>query len=534
MKTERLPLALTALAACGICTGALGADKAEKAGKAKPKPNVIIIYGDDVGFGDISCNGSRTISTPNVDALAKSGIRFTNAHTTSSTSTPARFGLLTGRYPWRLKGTDIATGDAGMIIAPGTCTVASMMQKAGYKTAAVGKWHLGLGETAKQDWNGFITPGLKDIGFDYSFIMAATGDRVPCVYIENQRVYNYDPSAPIYVSYEKNFPGEPTGKDNPELLTKMQTGGGHNQSIVNGISRIGFMKGGGKALWVDEEIADVITGKAIDFIKANAKNPFFLYFGTNDIHVPRVPNERFVGKSGMGPRGDAILSFDYSVGKLVEALTTLGLIDNTIIILSSDNGPVLNDGYQDQAAELLGDHKPWWIYRGGKYSAYEAGTRTPFIVKWNRDAGIQGGQVSNALVSHIDIMASLSQLEGLPMPAGASPDGHSALPALQGKDKTGRDWIVGQNAATTLTVLTSDGYKYIAPNPKAAAFNADRKTKTEMGNSADPQLYNTIVDPGEKNDLSKQMPQKVEQLWAILNSVVGEGGFRAENGGFAK
>ena len=180
---------------------------AQAAKPARTKPNVIIILADDLGFGDVSCNGSRTISTPNVDRVATQGIRFTNAHTTSSTSTPARFGLLTGEYPWRREGTGIAPGDAGMIIPAGTYTIASMMQDAGYVTGAVGKWHLGLGETGKQDWNGFITPGLRDIGFDYSFIMAATGDRVPCVYIENQRVYNYDPEAPIAVSYKKNFPG---------------------------------------------------------------------------------------------------------------------------------------------------------------------------------------------------------------------------------------------------------------------------------------------------------------------------------------
>lgn len=159
------------------------------------RPNVIVILADDLGFGDISCNGSRTIATPNIDRIAAEGIRFTNAHTTSSTSTPARFGLLTGIYPWRVPGTGIAPGDAGMIIRPGTPTLASTLRDAGYTTGAVGKWHLGLGESGRQDWNGHITPGLEEIGFDYSFIMAATGDRVPCVYIENQRVYNYDPEA---------------------------------------------------------------------------------------------------------------------------------------------------------------------------------------------------------------------------------------------------------------------------------------------------------------------------------------------------
>lgn len=193
---------------------ALGSAAALCAGCGKTpaeRPNIIIIYADDVGYGDFSCNGSPTIQTPNVDRLASEGVRFTNAHTTSSTSTPARYGLLTGQYPWRKEGTGIAAGNAGMIISPEQYTLADMLRGAGYATGAVGKWHLGLGETARQDWNGVIAPGLSDIGFDYSFIMAATGDRVPCVYIENQRVVGLDPADPISVSYAEPFEGEPTG-----------------------------------------------------------------------------------------------------------------------------------------------------------------------------------------------------------------------------------------------------------------------------------------------------------------------------------
>ena len=321
-RTPLLSLGIAGLGAAALPTSA----QAQAPRTEQDRPNVIVILADDLGFGDISCNGSRTIATPNIDRIAAEGIRFTNAHTTSSTSTPARFGLLTGIYPWRVPGTGIAPGDAGMIIRPGTPTLASTLRDAGYTTGAVGKWHLGLGESGRQDWNGHITPGLEEIGFDYSFIMAATGDRVPCVYIENQRVYNYDPEAPISVSYKENFPGEPTGRDNPELLM-LHPSHGHDMSIVNGISRIGYMKGGGKALWKDEEIADVITGKAVEFIEKNRERPFFLYFGTNDIHVPRVPHKRFAGRSGMGARGDAILSFDWSVGRIARVLDSLGIAD---------------------------------------------------------------------------------------------------------------------------------------------------------------------------------------------------------------
>ena len=190
-----------------------------------------------------------------------------------------------------------------------------------------------------------------------------------------------DPADPITVNYTKKTGDWPTGKENPELL-KMHPSHGHDMTIVNGISRIGYMTGGKSALWVDEDIADVITGKAVKFIEENKNKPFFLYFSTHDIHVPRTPNQRFIGKSGMGPRGDAILEFDWSVGEIIKTIDHLGLAPNTIIIVTSDNGPVVDDGYKDQAVELLGSHKPAGPLRGGKYSAFDGGTRVIFIASW--------------------------------------------------------------------------------------------------------------------------------------------------------
>lgn len=480
--------------------------------KATTPPNVIIILADDIGYGDLSCNGEPTIHTPNVDRLANNGVRFTDAHAVAATSTPSRYSLLTGQYAWRRKDTGIATGDAGMVIRPEQTTIADMFRQAGYTTGAVGKWHLGLGDTqGSQDWNGFITPGPTDIGFDYSYIMAATGDRVPCVYVENQRVVNLDPNDPIAVSYKEPFPGEPLGKDHPEMLyvLKPSLNHGHDQAIVNGVSRIGYMKGGKQALWVDENIADSITHSAVKFIENNHDKPFFLYFATNDIHVPRVPHPRFVGKSGMGPRGDAILEFDWSIGQIMETLKRHGIDDNTLIILSSDNGPVVDDGYQDRAVELLGDHRPWGPFRGGKYSLFEAGTRVPFLVSW--PAKVKQ-QVSDALVSQIDIFASLAKLIGIEIPQGAAPDSQDALSALLGKDLKGREYIIEQ--AGSLTVSTGE-WKYIAPN-NGAAYN--RLTDTELGNSKEDQLYNLHKDVGEKENLAVQHPEVVQQLKEILES----------------
>lgn len=475
------------------------------------KPNVIIIYADDIGYGDLECNGAKTIKTPNVNRLAQKGIRFENSHSTSAVSTPSRYGLLTGEYPWRKEGTGIAAGNAGMIIRPEQYTMADMFKETGYATGAVGKWHLGLGETAKQDWNGIVTPGLKDIGFDYSYIMAATGDRVPCVYIENGQVENLDPTDPIEVSYEKPFEGEPTGLKNPELL-KMTPSHGHDQAVINGISRIGYMKGGKSALWRDEDIADKITDKALGFITDNQKKPFFLYFGTNDIHVPRAPHERFVGKSGMGARGDALLSFDACVGRVMNHLEKLGLLENTLVILSSDNGPVVDDGYNDQAWELLGAHKPWGDFRGGKYSIFEAGTRVPMIVRWGNKLK---GNTSKALFSHIDLFSSLATIAGATLPQNVAPDSEAHVDVLLGKSEKGRKYIIEQNVTKTLSLLTNDGWKYIEPS-KGPAMEVN--TKTELGNNKQVQLYQLSTDKNEQKNVAKQHPDRTSKLATILES----------------
>lgn len=484
--------------------------------QAGQKPNVIFLIADDIGYGDLSCYGAKTIQTPHVEKLANQGIRFTDAHAVAATSTPSRYSLFTGHYAWRRSDTGIATGDAGMVIRPEQPTVADMFRSSGYTTGAIGKWHLGLGDKAgSQDWNGHITPGPYDIGFDYSYLMAATGDRVPCVFVENQRIVNLDPNDPIAVSYKEPFPGEPLGKDHPELLYKLKPSPnhGHDQAIINGISRIGYMKGGKQALWEDENIADSITCKAVQFIENHKDAPFFLYVGTNDIHVPRWPHPRFAGKSGMGPRGDALLQFDWTVGQIMEALEKAGLAENTLIVLSSDNGPVVDDGYADRAVELLGNHLPWGPLRGGKYSSFEAGTRVPFIVSW--PAQVKPG-VSNALVSQVDLFASMASLTGKKLEAGAGTDSQDQLPALLGKDKKGRNYVI--ESAGSLSI--SDGeWKYITPS-NGAAYN--KLTNTEMGNNKEAQLYNLKQDIGEKVNLASQNPKLVAKLQALLEKEKGK------------
>jgi arylsulfatase A-like enzyme len=475
------------------------------------KPNIIIIYADDLGYGDVSCYGAVSLSTPNIDRLAKSGLRFTNTHCTSATSTPSRYSLLTGEYAWRKKGTGVLPGDASAIIEPGRTTLASVLKKSGYTTGVVGKWHLGLGPQGGPDWNGEITNGPNDIGFDYSYILPATGDRVPCVFVENRRVAGLDSSDPISVSYTEKVGNWPTGKENPELL-KMHPSHGHDMTIVNGISRIGYMSGGKSALWVDEDIADVITGKAVRFIEEHRDKPFFLYFATHDIHVPRVPNQRFAGRSGMGPRGDAILEFDWSVGEIMKTVEKLNLSGKTIIILTSDNGPVVDDGYKDQAVELLGKHKPAGPLRGGKYSAFDGGTRVVFIVNW-KDKVNPG--TSDALVSQVDFVSSFASLAGQQLSAGDAPDSKNNLKTLLGKDKTGRDWVIEHASNGRLSIIKGD-WKYIEPGP---GVKVQVNTNTETGNDPLPQLYNLKTDIGERNNVAATNQPKVDELKDLLETI---------------
>lgn len=505
---------ISLLASLFACHCATAKDTRRNNAQDQQKPNVIVILADDLGYGDLQCYGAKNVATPYVDQLAAEGIRFTNAHAVAATSTPSRYSLLTGEYAWRKPDTDIATGDAKMIVRPEQFTMADMFKSAGYATAAIGKWHLGLGDrTGEQDWNAPLPAALGDLGFDYHYIMAATADRVPCVFIENGQVANYDPSAPIEVSYKKNFPGEPTGKDNPELLYNLHPSNGHNMSIVNGISRIGYMKGGGKALWKDENIADSIAMHAIDFIKQHQDEPFFMYFATNDVHVPRFPHDRFRGKNPMGLRGDAIAQFDWTVGQIMKTLDELKLTENTLIILSSDNGAVVDDGYRDKAAELLNGHKPSGPWRGNKYSAFEGGTAVPVIVRWPQKIKDTGH--SDVLMSQIDWMASLGALINARLPKGSAPDSYNRLGNLIGTDRTDRPWIVEQSMNHTLSVRTKD-WKYIKPNDDPTTIM--QAERIETGNLNVPQLYE-MQKVNEQENVAEQYPQKVFELQTILRQV---------------
>ncbi|MBO9202934.1 MULTISPECIES: sulfatase-like hydrolase/transferase [Niastella] len=477
--------------------------------KKNSQPNIIIIYIDDLGYGDVSCYGATRVQTPNVDRLAQNGLRFTDAHCGAATCTPSRFSLLTGMYAFR-NNAAVLPGDAPLLIPQGIETLPSILQKRGYATAVVGKWHLGLG-IGTIDWNKPINPGPLETGFDHSFIIPATVDRVPCVYVDGHNVYQADPADPILVSYKEQIGDEPTGLSNREML-KMKADTQHSNTIINGISRIGFMTGGKKARWRDEDMADVFTTKAKAFINSNKNKPFFLYLALTDIHVPRTPHERFLGKNPMGRRGDVIVEMDWVTGEITKDIERLGLDKNTLILFTSDNGPVLDDGYSDEAVEKAGTHQPAGNFRGGKYSAFEGGTRVPTIAYW--PGTIKPG-VSSALMSQVDWMASLAALTGDSLTGKAGPDSRNVLPVLLGTSDKAPAYMLEE--AYTLSIRYGN-WKYIAPQEKGTPDWLKNK-RIESGLIQLPQLYDLQTDPGETKNVAAQHPELVQQLQNELKKI---------------
>ncbi|MFK7909484.1 MAG: arylsulfatase [Akkermansiaceae bacterium] len=486
--------------------------------KKTQKPNVVIIYGDDVGWGDLGCYGAKKIPTPHLDKLASQGLRFTDGHCSAATCTPSRFSMLTGIHGFR-HNVRILAPNAPMKIKPDMFTLPQLFKKAGYATAVIGKWHLGIGDgKTPVDWNGDVKPGPLEIGFDYSFLLPSTNDRVPCVYVENHRVVNLDPKDPLYVGKKpKDFNGTvyPDGRKNPEAMTYYKNTHGHNHSVINGIGRIGTMWGGKSALWNDETMADEFAKQARKYLatRKGKKEPFFLFWSAADIHVPRAPHPRFKGKSELSYRGDAMVQLDWCAGEITKALEENGLAENTIVIFSSDNGPVYDDGYDDgttvktSTKEKDRGHDGSGPYRGGKYQIYEGGTRVPLIIKW--PGNIKPG-TSPAMVSQIDFLASFAHLLDLELNSKQAIDSRNNLKALLGKDNQGTRILIQE--AHGIAIRDGD-WKFI---PKY------KQWKKQMP----AQLFNLKEDPGEKKNVISDHQDRVKKMQEMLKKVRSDEGMR--------
>ncbi len=483
-------------------------------------PNIIVILADDLGYGDVSCYGATALKTPNIDRLAAEGVRFTSGYCSASTCTPTRYSFLTGTYAFRTERTGIAPPNAPAIIQPGTETIATVLKRAGYQTAVIGKWHLGLGGPEGPDWNGDLKPGPLEIGFDTCFLLPTTNDRVPQVYVENHRVPNLDPADPLWVGNKKPSPDHPTGVTHRETL-RMDWSHGHNGTIHNGISRIGFYTGGHAARFRDEDLADKWVEKSNEFIEQHRDNPFFLFFSSHDIHVPRIPHERFQGKTSLGYRGDCILEFDWCVGELMNTLDRLELTENTLIVLCSDNGPVLDDGYRDGALEKIDTHRAAGPYSGGKYSVYEGGTRIPFITRW---PGTISPGVSDEIVCTIDLLTSFARLTGQSLPEQAALDSFDVLPALLGTSGArGRESLVQQNNGNNGTYALRAGNWKLHRYDQQTARNV--VVEQPLANTKVPNfmLFNLADDPGEQQNVIDQHPHIARGLQQQLAHVIESG-----------
>lgn len=458
------------------------------------QPNVLIIYTDDIGYGDIGAYGAHMIPTPNIDLLAKEGLRFTDAHCAASTCSPSRYSFLTGEMGFR-KNVGIQPVNAAATIGENQFTLGKLFQEAGYSTAIIGKWHLGLGD-GNADWNKAIKPCPNDMGFDYSFIIPSSNDRSPFVYLENRHVYNYDPADPITVSMypiPDSIPGikHPDAINNPEAVTVYTGDKDHQNTVINGVARIGYMKGGKEAIWDDNNIAFDLLCKAKTFLDKYHEAPFFLLLTTNDIHAPRLPHPRFKGSTQLGYRGDNVVQLDWFVGEINKKLKELDIEENTMVIFTSDNGPVLVDGgYQDGSDKTM-EHRAAGIYRGGKYSIFEGGNRVPFLIKWPEK--IKPG-VSDALFTQTDMLASFAYYFKIQMPKKAAPDSRNYWDTMMGKDTLGASMIMEQVNTGSALAIRHGNMKYIHYE------------------KWDDKLFDLDKDPSERDNIANEYPELAEKM----------------------
>jgi len=458
---------------------------AEQPSPPSDSPNIVFIFADDMGIGDVHAHNTDRckIATPHMDKMAQEGMIFTDAHTSSSVCTPSRYSLMTGRYNWRTKlQRHVLNGFGKPLIPTDRMTVANLLKDQGYQTAMVGKWHLGMNFPAgkgkgikKVDWKGTITNGPFNAGFEYYFGISASLDMPPYIYIEND-----------------SFVGECT------------------------VEKEFFRKRKGPA-HADLEAVDVLDGlleKSVEYIgQRGPEKPFFLYVALPSPHTPIVPSEKWQGKSELGVYGDFMMQTDDFVGQVVAALDEKGLSENTLLIVSSDNGCSARPA--DSPALEAAGHYPSAQYRGYKSDIWEGGHRVPFIVKW--PAKVKAGSSSDETICLTDFMATCADINGATLPENAAEDSVSFLPAMKGeKIESARQGIV-HHSIKGMFAYRQGKWKLVLGKTSGGWTPAGQKIKSKG------QLYDLEADPAEANNLYSSEPDVVQRLLTQLQSDVDRG-----------
>jgi len=474
-------------------SAALPALNAKPAGK---KPNIVIILADDFGFGSLNCNGAdpKLIRTPNLDRIAREGVRFTDANTPSSVCSPSRYALLTGRYCWRtsLK-YEVLPTNAPLHIETTRLTISSLLKGEGYNTAAIGKWHLGYG-TGKTDFTKELKPGPLELGFDYHFGVPQNHGDASGVFVENHWV------AGLRSAEHKDAGISPYGRPFMGIDAPQR---------------------------VDDEVMDVLTDHAVDWIgKQSAQKPFFLYFTPVAVHEPVTPSKRAKGSSTAGPYGDWIHDLDYSVGRVLKALDDHKFSDDTLLIFTSDNGGVfMTAGDRAEAVAYRAGLHVNGDWRGGKHGIYQGGFRVPFMVRWPGKAPT--GTTCDETINLVDMLATISAIVEKPLPAaeGAAEDSHNALPTFLGKKpaKPVRESMVSHSADGIFAMRQGD-WKYVEGKPAKPVEKVPKARAGEMTQ----QLYNLRDDPREEKNVIDEHREIAAKLEDLLSTQKAQGRSRKQ------
>ena len=488
-------------------------------------PNVVFIFADDLGYGDLGCYGATKVATPHIDKLAAEGRRFTDAHTASAVCTPSRYALMTGDYPVRAHGGKGVWGPApvtsGLIIDTDKLTIADVLKRRGYATAALGKWHLGIGE-GENKWQEPLRPGPQDLGFDYYFGLPVVNSAPPYVYVENDRIVGGDPSDPlIMLERDELDQATPITPIPPEASQR---------------SRNRF-KGAVEAhkLYNDYTVGTVLAGKAVDWIMANSEKPFFLFLSTTHIHHPFTPGKRFQGSSDADLYGDFIQELDWMVGEVTQCLEEQGLSENTLVIFTSDNGGMMNLGGRNA---VMAGHKINGDLLGFKFGAWEGGHRVPFIAKW--PGKIEPGSVSDQLICNVDMLASFMALTGQDANLPQETDSVNVLPAMVGnpKEPLRQELLLAARSERHLSLRKgkwmyipargSGGFSGSRPEqhawggPAAVALvggvNSDMENGKLKEDAPPAQLYDLEADVNQTRNLFGKYPEVVQEMEALLQS----------------